>query len=280
MNKTVQNILIGLVVIFGAAGLLWSGIIFGRSTALSNQLLPWGKMGEASGIKSYQPGGSWMHLRRGISGRRAVPAHPGSFPRHPGMIPGRQWSTFRGHTSELTLEQTREAALAYVDKTGLKGLVIQEIMLFSRNGYVIIAEEDTGTGAFELLIDPATQTAFLEYGPTRMWNLKYSRRGAVPSGCRMAGFSQPEDVTAGKLNSQFTMPFSAEDASEIAQDYLTHSQTDHQGTAEITAFYGYYTIDIEDEDGIIGMLSVNGFTGEVFPHSWHGDFIKMFDYHH
>jgi hypothetical protein len=25
----------------------------------------------------------------------------------------------------------------------------------------------------------------------------------------------------------------------------------------------------------VGMLSVNGYTGQVFPHTWHGDFVEM-----
>ena len=46
---------------------------------------------------------------------------------------------------------------------------------------------------------------------------------------------------------------------------------------EITTFYGYYTIDLEKDGQIVGMLSVNGFSGQVFPHTWHGDFIEMVD---
>ena len=44
---------------------------------------------------------------------------------------------------------------------------------------------------------------------------------------------------------------------------------------EVSPFYGYYTIDVERDGKIIGMLSVNGYTKQVFLHTWHGNFIDM-----
>ena len=33
--------------------------------------------------------------------------------------------------------------------------------------------------------------------------------------------------------------------------------------------------DVEEKDGkIIGMLSVNGYNGQIFLHTWHGTFIQ------
>ena len=40
-------------------------------------------------------------------------------------------------------------------------------------------------------------------------------------------------------------------------------------------FYGYYTIDTLRDGKIVGMLSVNGYNGQVFLHTWHGNFIEM-----
>src|SRR3990172_6102115 len=42
---------------------------------------------------------------------------------------------------------------------------------------VIVKESETGLGAFELLVDPASQVAYPEYGPNMMWNLKYGGLG-------------------------------------------------------------------------------------------------------
>jgi len=71
------------------------------------------------------------------------------------------------------------------------------------------------------------------------------------------------------------MPVSADDASQIAQRYLDAYYPGVKVSDEVTAFYGYYTLDIERDGKIIGMMSVNGFTRQVFPHTWHGKFIEM-----
>ena len=43
-------------------------------------------------------------------------------------------------------------------------------------------------------------------------------------------------------------------------------------------FYGYYTLDFEKDGRIAGMLSVNGYSGQVFLHTWHGTFIEEAEY--
>ena len=44
--------------------------------------------------------------------------------------------------------------------------------------------------------------------------------------------------------------------------------------ADPIQFYGYYTLDFEKDGQVIGMLSVNGYNGQVFLHTWHGTFIE------
>ena len=38
-------------------------------------------------------------------------------------------------------------------------------------------------------------------------------------------------------------------------------------------------MDITEDGGIAGMLSVNGYTGDVWYHNWHGIFIDMTEEH-
>ena len=40
-------------------------------------------------------------------------------------------------------------------------------------------------------------------------------------------------------------------------------------------FYGYYTLHVNRDGQTVGMLSVNGYTGQVFPHTWHGKLLEM-----
>lgn len=42
-------------------------------------------------------------------------------------------------------------------------------------------------------------------------------------------------------------------------------------------FYGYYNMDVSANGKTYGMLSVNGYTGAVWYHAWHGEFIAAKD---
>jgi len=79
--------------------------------------------------------------------------------------------------------------------------------------------------------------------------------------------SQPQDPDA-------EMTVSPQEAVEIAQEYLDEKLPGFQ-VGEAEPFYGYYTLHIQKDGEVTGMLSVNGFTGQVFPHTWHGEFVEM-----
>lgn len=70
------------------------------------------------------------------------------------------------------------------------------------------------------------------------------------------------------------MPVSEEEARRIALNYLSQRLRGDIEVMEPTRFYGYYTIDYRVDGRIHGMLSVNGFSGDVWYHSWHGEFIQ------
>jgi hypothetical protein len=71
------------------------------------------------------------------------------------------------------------------------------------------------------------------------------------------------------------MTVSPGEAIETAQRYLDRYLPGAQVEDEVDAFYGYYTLHILRDGQTVGMLSVNGYTGQVFPHTWHGDFLEM-----
>ena len=43
--------------------------------------------------------------------------------------------------------------------------------------------------------------------------------------------------------------------------------------SEADTFYGYYTFEVLQGENIVGMLSVNGYTGQVWPYTWRREFI-------
>ena len=85
------------------------------------------------------------------------------------------------------------------------------------------------------------------------------------------------NACSGMANSPADMPISAEQARGYAQQYLDNSLPVTTIADETDAFYGYYTLHVLRDGQIVGMLSVNGVTGQVWYHTWHGDFIGMTD---
>lgn len=47
------------------------------------------------------------------------------------------------------------------------------------------------------------------------------------------------------------------------------------GVGHADLFYGHYTLHILQDGGIYGILSVNGLTGQVWFHHWHGEFSEI-----
>lgn len=170
------------------------------------------------------------------------------------MMPGASGSTAAAGGPSITLDQAQQAVQASLDKLGNKDLVIDEVMEFQDNFYAIVKERSSGYGAFELLVTKSSGAVFPEYGPNMLWNTKYGMMG------------QQRDAK--------TMTVGADQAGQTATTWLAQNQP---GTAAETpdTFAGYYTVHLTKGGTITGMLSVNGYTGEVWYHTWHGDFIRM-----
>jgi hypothetical protein len=162
-----------------------------------------------------------------------------------------------------SFEEVEDLTHEYLETNNLSNLEIAEIMEFSRNFYIEVYEPDTGIGAMELLVDKSSGAIFPEYGPNMMWNLKYGMHSQIP-------ISQ-ENIE---------MDITEDEAIILAERYLAKTNSSETIGDEAEKFYGYYTIHTLTEDGdIAGMLSVNGFTGDVWYHNWHGIFIDMTEGH-
>ena len=71
------------------------------------------------------------------------------------------------------------------------------------------------------------------------------------------------------------MKISAGEAVDGAQKWLDARMPGVMAGDEAESFYGYYTIHTMTDGEISGMLSVNGSTGQVWYHNWHGSFVGM-----
>ena len=159
-------------------------------------------------------------------------------------------------TNRISLDQAVEAAKQFVAASGYTDLEVTDPMEFTYNFYVQVREKSTGINAFELLVNPYTGRVFPEPGPNMMWNTKYGHMGRWWGG-------QP---TA-------TMAVDPETAKQVAQQYLDTFMSGATAD-EPETFYGYYTLHVLKDGKVVGMLSVNGTTGQVWWHRWHGDFVQ------
>ena len=134
-------------------------------------------------------------------------------------------------------------------------------MEFTENFYAEVEEKSSGIHAFEILIDRYTGAVYPEPGPNMMWNTRYGHMGNMMGGwgSRQAG---PTSMTSDQ-------------ALDFAQEWLDQYLPGTSAAEKADTFYGYYTIHVLKNGQVYGMLGVNGYTGEVWYHSWHGAFIGM-----
>lgn len=136
-------------------------------------------------------------------------------------------------------------------------LEVAEIMQFQYNYYVQIQEKNGGALAFELLVDPYSGRVTPEPGPNMMWNTRFGHMAAYNDAS-----IAPVTVTPAQ-------------AVKIAADYLKQNAGNGVSAGKAEKFPGYYTLHVLEGGKITGMLSVNGYTGAVWYHNWHGPFEKM-----
>jgi hypothetical protein len=182
---------------------------------------------------------------------------PGGMMGSGGMMgPGEPYET---GGKRITMDEATSIVENYLQQYGNTDLKADEIMEFQYNFYVQFSEKGTGIGAFEALIDPYTGDMYPEPGPNMMWNTRYGMMSGMMWGT--PAINAPMSVTAEEAEQY---------AQKFVDGYLPGAKV---GDAE--RFYGYYTLHVLKDGQIYGMLSVNGYTGQVWYHSWHGQFLGM-----
>src|SRR6266540_4710712 len=259
MNKTLSIVLIVVAVLVLAVGTFVAGTVYGRS----NMMFGWSN-NSANRVNMMGGNGGMMNG----SGSN--------------MMGGSNGNT---NFTPLTVDQATAAAEKYLSNLNNSDLKLAEVMIFNNNAYIVVKESSTGLGAFELLVDSASQAAYPEHGPNMMWNLKYSglnHQYMMQNGNgmmdmmngnngMMSGNGWDSAIPAGVSAAMTVTP---EQAIQDAQKYLDAKISGATAATDPTQFYGYYTLDYEKDGKVIGMLSVNGFSGQVFLHTWHGTFIE------
>jgi len=155
-----------------------------------------------------------------------------------------------------TMDEAVKTARDFLALTNDNNLAIGQVVEFRNDFYVTYYEKSTGIGAFEMLVNkPGTDAIMPEPGPNMMWNTKYGQ---------MMGWTIGDVLTGATIT--------ADQAKAYAQGYVDA----HLPGAKVIddrPFYGYYTVDIGMNGKMYGMLSVNAYTGQIWYHFWHGEYI-------
>ena len=173
----------------------------------------------------------------------------------------------------ITIANAVQLFKNYLTGLGNPNLALHEVEEYQNNFYATYYEKSTGIFAFQMLIwkpgSPWTGgmmgngmmsgVVMPETGPNMMWNTKYGVMGGMMGVYRQTPTSN--------------MTVTPEQAKAIAQQYLDSS---FSGTSagDVDTFYGYYNVDVLKASNTFGMLSVNGYSDQVWYHSWHGTYIQ------
>ena len=266
-----EKVTIGLLV-----GLLGLGLLAGGSLAISETMTeryrtnPSGNYLQARGTtfdRSRGMGGSLNYTNRHMGSRQMMGG---------GNPAGNMMGGMRGYYSDtptpIPHDDAREIVEDYLKSRNNSELEIGEFEEYSHNYYVSLVEKEGGRGAFEIILDRYSGS-FQPEPQSMMWNDKY---GMMGGGMMMRGRSNNQGMMGGSHSAE--MNISSAEAMEIAQDFL---DVVYPGTEadEILAYHGYYTVMTIKDGEHYGMLSVNGSSGDVWYHTWHGSFISEVNEH-
>ena len=247
MNKRIKvTIGIGLAVLLLTAVLTTAAFAQGPSGGFGGMMGGQGTGGMMGG-QGYGPG--MMGAGNTISGTM------------PADCPMFGAATTPANAQPITFDKAVEAAQQYLKSYNNADLKLAEVMEFDNNFYALVTEKSTS--AFELLVNRYTGVVTPEPGPNMMWNTKYGH---------MAG----QSGMMGGRGSQQTGPMTVTvaQARTAAQQWLDANQPGAQLADDEMQFSGYYTMDFLKNGKTAGMLSVNGYSGQVWHHTWHGNFIS------
>ncbi len=263
MNKKTIVAIAAILVVLGAGiavarpaasdGGFWNGMMGGLNNGI-NGIMGYGMMGQGNGYGGMMGQGNgfgdMMGQGNGFDGMMGQGTGNGTM----GGCGG--YGTADAVTgTPITIEQAKGSVEKYLETTGNPDLAITEVLEFDNHFYVGIKEKSTGTHAFELLVNKYTGAVVPEMGPNMMWNTKYGHM---------------------TLNTQESNTVTEKQAIEIAQKYLDTAQPGTE-VEDADAFYGYYTLEVNKDGKLYGMLSVNANAGAVWYHNWHGTFVKILE---
>ncbi len=244
MDKKTLALLGVVLIVVGIAGLfLSSGYSRFTYGGYSPQWGSFGEMGQGGMMGGGMMGGGMMGGPGGMMGY--MMQMMGGNMLVSGGVP------YNSNGSLVSLEQASEIAKKYLAAQNNPDLELADLEEWEFNFYVEYKEKSTGTKAFQMLIDKYSGSVSPEMGPNMMWNRKYGMMG-----------SQTGNMTLTKKQT-------IESAQQFLDSRLPGTKAEDSGV-----FYGYYHFDVKKDNKMYGMMDVNGYSGQIWYHTWHGNFIR------
>lgn len=244
MDKKTLALLGVVLIVAGITGLfLSSGNSRFNHGGYSSQWGSFGEMGRGGMMGGGMMGGGVMGSSGGMMG--SLMQMMGGNLLVSGGVP------YNSNGSLVSLEQASDIAKRYLAAQNNPDLELADLEEWEFDFYVEYKEKSTGTKAFQVLIDKYGGSVSLEMGPNMMWNTKYGMMG-----------SRTGNMTLTK-----------EQAKASAQKFLD-SRLPGTKAEDSGVFYGYYHFDVKKDNKMYGMIDVNGYSGQVWYHTWHGNFIR------
>lgn len=131
---------------------------------------------------------------------------------------------------------------------------ISRILQFANNYYVQVTDSSKKAPAFELVVN-ANGGAVHPTPVTMQWNTSYGR----------AQYSLQGNVGQ--------MSVTSSQAAQNAKDYVTKVSSNASVSSPVQ-YSGYYSFIVSDNGKTVGVLSVNGYNGQVWYQNWNGAFVK------
>ena len=163
-------------------------------------------------------------------------------------------------TTPLTISQAVAAANEYLASLNNPNLAIANVQEYAVNFRFALYEKNTGVGAYEMTINKYTGYVYPGMGPSVTWNTKYGIVNGV--------------LTIYNATATATMPVTAAQAQSFAQQYLS-TVMPATTVGNTTPFYGYYNVEVLSDGNMYGVLSVNGYTGQIWYQAWLGSFVQQ-----
>ncbi len=194
---------------------------------------------------------------------------------------GMMGGPFSASTRPLSMDRAVQILKQWPAAHHFDDLVLDEVEAYTENFYGQFTERSTGRGALQILVDRYTGRAMPEMGPNMMWNTKYGHpmteemRTTMGEGMggMMGNMQMPGMMGSGANPQGSGTQISIEQARQNANQFLSGyfpGATVNTGDT----FYGYFHFDVLRGIRQVGMLSVNAANGQVWYHTWHGEFLE------